>query len=86
MSYSPFFLHYMQSSNHLEGKNMEMMDRDWLTSALIKEIEIYYSKSEDLIVRNFDNSCCTDIDIYIFRDNCKNLFPIGRIFVSAKQL
>ena len=47
-------------------------------------MDVYYPKSKDLIVRTFDNSSITDIDIC--RDNCKKLFPIGRVFVSTKQL
>ena len=37
VSYPPFWLQYMKHGNDLKGKNMEMMDKDWLISDLIKK-------------------------------------------------
>ena len=57
----------MQSGKYLKEKNIKMIGRDWLTSALVKYIEVYYSKAEGFIVRSINNSCCRDIDTC--RDN-----------------
>ena len=61
-----------------------MIGKDWLTSALKKDLEVYYLKAEDLIFCNINKSCCRNIDTC--RDNYKIVFPVSRVFASWEQL
>ena len=74
----------MQSGKEVKDKNIEINKKYGLTPALKIDIEVYYPKAEDLITRNINKPCCRDIETY--RENCKMLFPMGRVFASWKPL
>ena len=69
-------------SNELSMKDAEnyLEEFDWLTPDVVREIEQYYPKQEDIDteagVRNGES----------FKRNCEKLFPKDRVFTSKNQL
>jgi hypothetical protein len=80
--YIPNFLQeYDLSEQSLEQHKIELLQKDWLCSGLLHEIEqLFPSQSE--IKANDDNKR----DPLAFQQKISQLFSPGRIFASFKQL
>ena len=80
--YIPNFLEeYILSEQSFEQQKKELLQKDWLTTGLIGEIEsLFPSRSE--IKNDNDNKR----DPRAFQHKIAQLFPSGRIFASFKQL
>jgi hypothetical protein len=65
----------------LDEQNTQLLQKDWLTTGLLEEIEALFPSSLE-IKANDDNKR----DPIAFQHKIAKLFPPGRIFASFKQL
>jgi hypothetical protein len=80
--YIPKFLEeYSLSEKSLDQQKKELLQKDWLTSGLIGEIEALFPCRSEIKSDN-DNKR----DPRAFQHKIAQLFPSGRIFASFKQL
>jgi hypothetical protein len=80
--YIPDFLEeYSLSDKSLEAQKNELLRKDWLTSGLTHEIETLFPTRAEIQV-NDDNKR----DPIAFQHKIAQLFPLGRIFASFKQI
>jgi hypothetical protein len=80
--YIPNFLEeYSLSKQSLEQQKIELLQKDWLTSGLIHEIELLFPTQSEIKI-NDDNKR----DPHAFQQKISQLFSSGRIFASFKQL
>ncbi len=76
-----FLPEYSLSSLTLDEQNTQLLQKDWLTTGLVEEIEALFPSSSK-IKANDDNKR----DPTAFQHKIAKLFPPGRIFASFKQL
>jgi hypothetical protein len=80
--YIPDFLQeYSLSDKSLDEQKNELLRKDWLTSGLTYEIQAMFPTPTDIQV-NDDNKR----DPIAFQHKIAQLFPVGRIFASFKQI
>jgi hypothetical protein len=81
--YIPNFLHaeYSLSEQSLEQQKNELLQKDWLTSGLIGEIESFFPARSEIKI---DDDIKRDPNA--FQQKIAQLFASGRIFASFKQL
>jgi hypothetical protein len=65
----------------LDEQNTQLLQKDWLTTGHVEEIEALFPSSS-MIKANNDNKR----DPTAFQHKIAKLFPPGRIFASFKQL
>jgi hypothetical protein len=78
---SEFLEEYSLSGRSLEQQKKELLQKDWLTSGLLGEIEALFPSHSE-IKNDHDNKQ----DPRAFQHKIAQLFPSGRIFASFKQL
>jgi hypothetical protein len=79
--YIPDFLQsQLSSGNDLQTSNLYLQGRNWLTPGLVDEISSLFPTADDV------NPSSGARDKDQFAINCLELFPVGRIFASYKQL
>jgi hypothetical protein len=80
--YIPDFLQeYSLSDKSLVEQKNELLRKDWLTSGLTYEIEAMFPTPTDIQVNDDDKR-----DEIAFQHKIAQLFPVGRIFASFKQI
>jgi hypothetical protein len=76
-----FLPEYSLSSLTLDEQNTQLLQKDWLTTGVVEEIEALFPSSSKIKADN-DNKR----DPIEFQHKISKLFPPGRIFASFKQL
>ena len=80
--YIPDFVHeYRDSAKTQDEQNSELLQKDWLTSGLIHEIETLFPNPSEI---NTDDD--NKRDSLAFQRKIALLFPCGRMFASFKQI
>ena len=79
--YIPDFLESdLKSGDTIQEINLRLQEKNWLTTGLVDEISSLFPTSVDVDLSTGER------DKAKFVENCQQLFPVGRIFASYKQL